>query len=52
MKCALLMRALCSGPVGGVSLAVFLLAWPDKKYLPALERRAWSDVDFVGAFLL
>ncbi|KAL2157461.1 hypothetical protein VTH06DRAFT_6012 [Thermothelomyces fergusii] len=41
-----------NGPVGGVSLAVFLLTWPDKKYLPALERRAWRDVDFVGAFLL
>ncbi|KAL2175576.1 major facilitator superfamily domain-containing protein [Thermothelomyces heterothallicus CBS 202.75] len=41
-----------NGPVGGVSLAVFLLAWPEKKYLPALERRAWRDVDFVGAFLL
>ncbi|KAK4126071.1 MFS general substrate transporter [Parathielavia appendiculata] len=41
-----------NGPIGGVSLLVFLLAWPNKKYLPSLERRAWKDVDFVGAFLL
>jgi MFS family permease len=41
-----------SGPIGGFSLLVFLLAWPDKKYLPSLERRSWKDVDFVGAFLL
>ncbi|KAK4042822.1 NADP-dependent 3-hydroxy acid dehydrogenase [Parachaetomium inaequale] len=41
-----------NGPLGGVSLLVFLLAWPNKKYLPSLERRAWKDVDFVGAFLL
>ncbi|KAK4103559.1 hypothetical protein N658DRAFT_547806 [Parathielavia hyrcaniae] len=41
-----------NGPIGGVSLLVFLLAWPNKKHLPSLERRAWKDVDFVGAFLL
>ncbi|KAL2016161.1 hypothetical protein VTK56DRAFT_4129 [Thermocarpiscus australiensis] len=41
-----------NGPIGGVSTVVFLLAWPDKKYLPSLERRAWKEVDFVGAFLL
>jgi MFS family permease len=41
-----------SGPVGVFSLLVFILAWPAKEYLPSLERRAWKDVDFVGAFLL
>ncbi|KAH6631918.1 major facilitator superfamily transporter [Chaetomium tenue] len=41
-----------NGPIGGVSLLVFLLAWPKKEHLPSLERRAWKDVDFVGAFLL
>lgn len=41
-----------SGPVGAFSVLVFLLAWPDKKFLPSLQRRAWKDVDFVGAFLL
>ncbi|KAK3904946.1 hypothetical protein C8A05DRAFT_42045 [Staphylotrichum tortipilum] len=41
-----------NGPVGGVSLLVFLLAWPNKQYLPSLQRRTWKDVDFVGAFLL
>jgi hypothetical protein len=45
-------RVFPSGPIGGVSLLGFLLAWPNKKYLPALERRAWKDVDFVGGFLL
>lgn len=46
------MLTLYSGPIGGVSLLVFLLAWPKKEHLPSLERRAWKDVDFVGAFLL
>ncbi|KAK4152772.1 hypothetical protein C8A00DRAFT_44201 [Chaetomidium leptoderma] len=41
-----------NGPIGVASLVIFLLAWPNKKYLPSLERRAWKDVDFVGAFLL
>ncbi|KAK3306951.1 uncharacterized protein B0T15DRAFT_393025, partial [Chaetomium strumarium] len=41
-----------NGPVGGFSLLVFMLAWPDKRHLPSLERRAWKDVDFIGAFLL
>ncbi|KAL2135894.1 hypothetical protein VTI74DRAFT_6493 [Chaetomium olivicolor] len=41
-----------NGPIGGVSLLIFLLAWPNKKYLPSLHRRAWKDVDFVSAFLL
>ncbi|KAK4134203.1 MFS general substrate transporter [Trichocladium antarcticum] len=41
-----------NGPIGGVSLAVFIFAWPAKEHLPALERRLWKEVDFVGAFLL
>lgn len=41
-----------SGPVGIFSLIVFIFSWPDKKYLPSMERRSWKDVDFVSAFLL
>ncbi|KAH6635230.1 hypothetical protein B0J18DRAFT_442677 [Chaetomium sp. MPI-SDFR-AT-0129] len=40
-----------NGPVGVFSLIVFILSWPDNKYLPSLERRAWKDLDFVSAFL-
>lgn len=40
-----------SGPVGGVSLFVFLFAW-EKKRLPTPRRRSWRDVDYVGSLLL
>jgi len=41
-----------NGPVGAISLLLFLFAWPDKKYLPHLEKKTWKDVDFVGSVLL
>ncbi|KAK0629943.1 major facilitator superfamily transporter [Bombardia bombarda] len=41
-----------NGPVGGVSAILFLLTWPDKKYLPSIEMRKWKEVDFLGSFLL
>ncbi|KAK3318584.1 major facilitator superfamily transporter [Apodospora peruviana] len=41
-----------NGPVGSASALLFFLTWPDKKYLPLLERRAWKEVDFLGSFLL
>ncbi|KAK4448125.1 MFS general substrate transporter, partial [Podospora aff. communis PSN243] len=41
-----------NGPIGGVSAVAFYFVWPNKKYLPALQRRQWKEVDFPGAFLL
>ncbi|KAL1841855.1 hypothetical protein VTJ49DRAFT_6532 [Mycothermus thermophilus] len=41
-----------NGPIGGASILIFLLSWPKEQYLPTLERRSWSDIDLVGAFLL
>ncbi|KAK3379897.1 major facilitator superfamily transporter [Lasiosphaeria ovina] len=43
---------LTHGPIGGVSAILFYLSWPEKKYLPPLERRLWREVDFLGSFLL
>ncbi|KIL86871.1 hypothetical protein FAVG1_10127 [Fusarium avenaceum] len=40
-----------SGPVGFVSLLIFVLTWPKAEYLPKLQRRAWKEVDFLGSFL-
>ncbi|KAM5354341.1 hypothetical protein ACJ41O_000990 [Fusarium nematophilum] len=40
-----------SGPVGFVSLVIFFLTWPKPKYLPAIERRAWKELDYLGSLL-
>ncbi|KAJ4257466.1 hypothetical protein NW762_008590 [Fusarium torreyae] len=40
-----------NGPVGFVSLVVFILTWPKAEYLPSIERRAWRELDFIGSFL-
>ncbi|KAM0430762.1 hypothetical protein ACHAQK_010542 [Fusarium lateritium] len=40
-----------NGPVGFVSLLIFILSWPKSEYLPKIERRAWKEVDFLGSFL-
>jgi MFS family permease len=41
-----------NGPIGGTAGLLFFLAWPPQKYLPRLSRRKWSEIDFVGSFLL
>ncbi|KAL2257933.1 hypothetical protein VTK26DRAFT_8944 [Humicola hyalothermophila] len=41
-----------NGPVGLVSIVIFLATWPNEKYLPAIELISWKEVDFVGALLL
>ncbi|KAF4438994.1 hypothetical protein F53441_12676 [Fusarium austroafricanum] len=40
-----------NGPVGFVSLVIFIFAWPKPEYLPSQERRAWKELDFLGSFL-
>ncbi|GAB1319025.1 Major facilitator superfamily transporter [Madurella fahalii] len=40
-----------NGPVGSISLFIFLFAW-EKRQLPAPQRRSWRDVDYVGSLLL
>ncbi|RGP60514.1 hypothetical protein FSPOR_10651 [Fusarium sporotrichioides] len=40
-----------NGPIGFVSLTVFVFAWPKTEYLPSLQRRAWKELDFLGSFL-
>ncbi|KAM0236126.1 hypothetical protein ACHAPO_005350 [Fusarium lateritium] len=40
-----------NGPIGFVSLTVFVLAWPKAEYLPSQQRRAWKELDFLGSFL-
>ncbi|KAG4280207.1 hypothetical protein FPRO06_11540 [Fusarium proliferatum] len=41
-----------SGPVGFVSLVIFVLTWPKPEYLPSQERRAWKELDFLGSLLV
>ncbi|KAF4971180.1 hypothetical protein FSARC_1902 [Fusarium sarcochroum] len=40
-----------NGPVGFVSLIIFILTWPKAEYLPSLQRRAWKELDYMGSFL-
>ncbi|KAK2671027.1 hypothetical protein RAB80_013449 [Fusarium oxysporum f. sp. vasinfectum] len=40
-----------NGPVGFVSLVIFILTWPKPEYLPSQERRAWKELDFLGSLL-
>ncbi|KJZ79407.1 hypothetical protein HIM_00876 [Hirsutella minnesotensis 3608] len=41
-----------NGPIGFVSLAIFLSTWPKAEQLPAVEQRSWKSFDFAGSFLL
>ncbi|KAI1131292.1 major facilitator superfamily transporter [Nemania abortiva] len=41
-----------NGPIGAVSLLLFLTAWPRPQYLPNLERRSWRELDYLGSSLL
>ncbi|KAF5636657.1 multidrug resistance 3 [Fusarium sp. NRRL 52700] len=41
-----------NGPVGFVSLVIFILTWPKPEYLPPQERRAWKELDFLGSLLV
>ncbi|KAF5693401.1 major facilitator family transporter [Fusarium denticulatum] len=41
-----------NGPVGSVSLVIFILTWPKSEYLPSQERRAWKELDFLGSLLV
>ncbi|KAF4480150.1 Multidrug resistance 3 [Fusarium agapanthi] len=41
-----------NGPVGFVSLVIFILTWPKPEYLPSQERRAWKELDFLGSLLV
>ncbi|KAF4971947.1 hypothetical protein FZEAL_9717 [Fusarium zealandicum] len=40
-----------NGPIGFVSLVIFVLNWPKPEYLPAIQRRSWKELDFLGSFL-
>ena len=42
----------CSGPIGIVSLAIFLLSWPRENSIPQPERRSWKAFDFFGTILV
>ncbi|KAG5817309.1 hypothetical protein H9Q74_002265 [Fusarium xylarioides] len=41
-----------NGPVGFLSLVIFILTWPKPEYLPSQERRAWKELDFLGSLLV
>lgn len=41
-----------SGPIGFVSLSIFLATWPKVDQLPATKRRSGKDFDYVGSLLV
>lgn len=41
-----------SGPIGVVSMVLFYCTWPKAEFLPDLERRKWSELDYPGSVLL
>ncbi|RFN46595.1 hypothetical protein FIE12Z_9171 [Fusarium flagelliforme] len=44
-------RRKSSGPIGFVSLAIFVIAWPKAEYLPSQQKRAWKELDLLGSLL-
>lgn len=43
---------LCSGPIGVVSMAIFLLSWPSKEEHNPAKRLQWKNFDFFGTLLI
>ncbi|KAK7956787.1 uncharacterized protein PG986_006009 [Apiospora aurea] len=41
-----------NGPVGAVSMVLFCFTWPKPEFLPDLERKKWSELDYTGSVLL
>ncbi|KAK6852583.1 hypothetical protein PG995_011134 [Apiospora arundinis] len=41
-----------NGPIGIVSMLLFYFAWPKAEFLPDLERKKWSELDYPGSVLL
>ncbi|PFH58936.1 hypothetical protein XA68_13025 [Ophiocordyceps unilateralis] len=41
-----------NGPIGLVSLSIFLAAWPRGGHVSLMRRRSWSDFDIFGSFLV
>ncbi|KAL3442365.1 major facilitator superfamily domain-containing protein [Aspergillus insuetus] len=41
-----------NGPIGFVSLLIFLLSWPKPEHLPTTTRRSWKEFDYIGSTLI
>ncbi|KAL2787780.1 major facilitator superfamily domain-containing protein [Aspergillus keveii] len=41
-----------NGPIGFVSLLIFLLSWPKPEHLPTMTRRSWKEFDYIGSTLI
>ncbi|ETS83813.1 hypothetical protein PFICI_05689 [Pestalotiopsis fici W106-1] len=41
-----------NGPLGAISMVLFCFTWPKPEYLPDIERRTWSELDYLGSGLL
>ncbi|KAK1755992.1 NADP-dependent 3-hydroxy acid dehydrogenase [Echria macrotheca] len=41
-----------NGPIGGTSALLFYFSWPPPSQLPPFRKRGWSNVDYLGSFLL
>ncbi|KAI0506132.1 major facilitator superfamily transporter [Xylaria bambusicola] len=41
-----------NGPIGAASFLLFLITWPNPRYLPNnLEKRSWRELDYFGSSL-
>ncbi|KAG0646091.1 Rubrofusarin-specific efflux pump aurT [Hyphodiscus hymeniophilus] len=41
-----------NAPIGVISFALFLIAWPKAHMLAPVQKRPWKDFDFVGSILV
>ncbi|POR37397.1 Multidrug resistance protein 3 [Tolypocladium paradoxum] len=41
-----------NGPIGFISLSIFLITWPKAELLAPAQRRSWKEFDYVGSALV
>ncbi|PHH85924.1 hypothetical protein CDD83_10985 [Cordyceps sp. RAO-2017] len=41
-----------NGPVGFLSLSIFVVTWPKADRLPVFRKRSWRDFDYIGSLLV
>lgn len=46
------MLTVVSGPIGFISLSIFLITWPKAEQLAPAQRRTWKEFDYVGSALV
>ncbi|PNY24912.1 Multidrug resistance protein 3 [Tolypocladium capitatum] len=41
-----------NGPIGFISLSIFVITWPKAEQLPPAQRRSWKEFDYIGSALV